>query len=128
MFKDRRERGLALGPTHEEVIVDLFKRLVQSYRDLPILIYQIQTKFRDEPRPRGGLMRTREFTMKDVYSFDVDDEGLDVSYEKMLRAYKRIFDRCGVPTVDRPGRPGRHRRQGQPGVHAPHGRRARTRS
>jgi prolyl-tRNA synthetase len=99
VFKDRRERGLALGPTHEEVTVDLFKRLVQSYRDLPILIYQIQTKFRDEPRPRGGLMRTREFTMKDLYSFDVDDAGLDVSYEKMLHAYKRVFDRCGVPTV-----------------------------
>jgi len=99
VFKDRRERELALGPTHEEVTVDLFKRLVQSYRDLPILIYQIQTKFRDEPRPRGGLMRTREFTMKDLYSFDVDDAGLDVSYEKMLHAYKRVFDRCGVPTV-----------------------------
>lgn len=98
-LRDRRERELALGPTHEEVIVDLFKRLVQSYRDLPVLVYQIQTKFRDEPRPRGGLMRTREFTMKDLYSFDVDDRGLDVSYEKMLRAYKRIFDRCGVPTV-----------------------------
>jgi len=99
VFKDRRERELALGPTHEEVTVNLFKRLVQSYRDLPILIYQIQTKFRDEPRPRGGLMRTREFTMKDLYSFDVDDAGLDVSYEKMLHAYKRVFDRCGVPTV-----------------------------
>ena len=99
VFNDRRERGLALGPTHEEVTVDLFKRLVQSYRDLPILIYQIQTKFRDEPRPRGGLMRTREFTMKDLYSFDVDDAGLDISYEKVLRAYKRVFDRCGVPTV-----------------------------
>ncbi|MDI6858673.1 MAG: proline--tRNA ligase [Dehalococcoidia bacterium] len=98
-LRDRRERELALGPTHEEVVVDLFKRLVQSYRDLPVLVYQMQTKFRDEPRPRGGLMRTREFTMKDLYSFDADDAGLDVSYEKMLRAYKRIFDRCGVPTV-----------------------------
>jgi prolyl-tRNA synthetase len=99
VLQDRRERRLALGPTHEEVVVDLFKRLVQSYRDLPALVYQIQTKFRDEPRPRGGLMRTREFTMKDLYSFDADDAGLDVSYEKMLHAYKRIFDRCGVPTV-----------------------------
>jgi prolyl-tRNA synthetase len=99
VLQDRRERMLALGPTHEEVIVDLFKRLVQSYRDLPLLVYQMQTKFRDETRPRGGLMRTREFTMKDLYSFDADNAGLDISYEKMLHAYKRIFDRCGVPTV-----------------------------
>ncbi len=96
---DRRDRHFALGPTHEEVIVDLFKRHVQSYRDLPKLLYQIQTKFRDEPRPRGGLIRVREFTMKDLYSFDVDWDALDVSYQKMLRAYKNVFDRCGVPTV-----------------------------
>lgn len=99
VLKDRRERNLALGPTHEEVIVDLVKRHVQSYRDLPLLLYQIQTKFRDEPRPRGGLIRLREFTMKDLYSFDVDWDALDVSYQKMLRAYKNVFDRCGVPTV-----------------------------
>ena len=99
VLKDRRDRELALGPTHEEVVVDLFKRLVQSYRELPIMIYQMQTKFRDEPRPRGGLMRTREFTMMDLYSFDADDAGLDVSYEKMLVAYKNSFDRCGVPTI-----------------------------
>jgi prolyl-tRNA synthetase len=99
VLKDRRDRYLALGPTHEEVTVDLFKRHVQSYRDLPVLIYQIQTKFRDEPRPRGGIIRLREFTMKDLYSFDADWEGLDVSYQKMLQAYKNIFDRCGVPTV-----------------------------
>jgi prolyl-tRNA synthetase len=99
VVKDRRDRELALGPTHEEVVVDLFRRLVQSYRELPIMIYQMQTKFRDEPRPRGGLMRTREFTMMDLYSFDADYEGLDVSYKKMLVAYKNSFDRCGVPTI-----------------------------
>ena len=99
VVKDRRERELALGPTHEEVVVDLFKRLVQSYRELPIIIYQMQTKFRDEPRPRGGLMRAREFTMKDAYSFDADAAGLDASYDRMLIAYKRLFERCGVPTI-----------------------------
>ncbi|MGA2286473.1 MAG: proline--tRNA ligase [Dehalococcoidia bacterium] len=99
VLKDRRDRELALGPTHEEVIVDLFKRLVQSYRELPVLVYQMQTKFRDEPRPRGGLMRTREFTMMDLYSFDADDASLDVSYGKMLVAYKNSFDRCGVPSI-----------------------------
>jgi prolyl-tRNA synthetase len=99
VLKDRRDRYLALGPTHEEVTVELFKRHVQSYRDLPLLLYQIQTKFRDEPRPRGGLIRLREFMMKDLYSFDADWEGLDVSYQKMLQAYKNIFQRCGVPIV-----------------------------
>jgi prolyl-tRNA synthetase len=99
VLKDRRDRYLALGPTHEEVTVELFKRHVQSYRDLPLLLYQIQTKFRDEPRPRGGLIRLREFMMKDLYSFDADWDGLDVSYQKMLQAYKNIFRRCGVPTV-----------------------------
>ncbi len=96
---DRRERHLVLGPTHEEVITDLVRRNVQSYRDLPLLVYQIQTKFRDEARPRGGLLRAREFQMKDLYSFDKDWEGLDQSYDRMLAAYKRIFDRCGVPTL-----------------------------
>ncbi len=99
VLEDRRDRGLVLGPTHEEVMVDLFKRNVQSYRDLPVLPYQIQTKFRDEPRPRGGLIRLREFAMKDLYSFDADWEGLDRSYDKMVQAYKNIFERCGVPTV-----------------------------
>ncbi len=95
---DKRERRFVLGPTHEEIIVDLFKRQVQSYRELPLMPYQIQVKFRDEARPRGGLIRVREFTMKDLYSFDVDWEGLDESCRKMLRAYQNIFDRCGVPT------------------------------
>src|SRR5262249_40140013 len=77
----------------------LVRHNVQSYRDLPLLLYQIQTKFRDEARPRGGLIRVREFAMKDLYSFDADWDGLDVSYDKMARAYRKIFDRCGVPTI-----------------------------
>ncbi|MFC1949650.1 proline--tRNA ligase [Chloroflexota bacterium] len=101
LFKlyDRRERRLALGPTHEEVITELVKYNVQSYRDLPLMLYQIQVKFRDEPRPRAGLIRAREFIMKDLYSFDADEEGLEVSYNKMLQAYRNICQRCGLPTV-----------------------------
>ncbi len=96
---DRRERHLALGPTHEEVVVDLFRRNVQSYRELPQLLYQIQTKFRDEQRPRMGLVRGREFGMMDLYSFDADLAGLDASYQAMFEAYKRVFERCGVPAT-----------------------------
>jgi len=96
---DRRERRLALGPTHEEVITQLAARYVGSYRDLPRLLYQIQVKFRDEPRPRGGLIRVREFHMKDLYSFDIDEAGLDISYDKMRQAYLNVFDRCGLPTM-----------------------------
>jgi len=96
---DRRERKLVLGPTHEEVITSLVKYNVQSYRDLPLLLYQIQAKFRDEPRPRGGLIRIREFLMKDLYSFDTDEDGLNQSYSKMLQAYKNIYDRCGLPSL-----------------------------
>jgi prolyl-tRNA synthetase len=96
---DRRERRLALGPTHEEVVTQLASRYVRSYRDLPLMLYQIQTKFRDEPRPRGGLIRAREFSMKDLYSFDVDEAGLDISYQKMLQAYRNIFERCGLPVM-----------------------------
>ena len=98
-LRDRRQRKLALGPTHEEVITELVRYNVQSYHDLPLLLYQIQTKFRDEPRPRGGLIRVREFTMKDLYSFDTDEEGLDQSYNKMLQAYRNIYDRCSLPTI-----------------------------
>jgi prolyl-tRNA synthetase len=94
-LKDRKDRDVALGPTHEEVVTLLAKEFVRSYRDLPQLIYQIQVKFRDEPRPRGGLLRTREFLMKDLYSFDADQEGLDVSYNKMAVAYNNVFRRCG---------------------------------
>jgi prolyl-tRNA synthetase len=96
---DRRDRPLALGPTHEEVVTQLAGRYVRSYRDLPLLLYQIQTKFRDEPRPRGGLIRVREFPMKDLYSFDVDEAGLEVSYRKMVKAYQNIYDRCGLPVM-----------------------------
>ncbi|MCJ7426652.1 MAG: proline--tRNA ligase [Dehalococcoidales bacterium] len=98
-LSDRRERKLALGPTHEEVVTELAKYNVQSYRDLPLLLYQIQVKFRDEPRPRGGLIRVREFLMKDLYSFDADEAGLDISYQKMREAYQNIFDRCGLPVM-----------------------------
>jgi prolyl-tRNA synthetase len=96
---DRKEHKLALGPTHEEVIAELARRYVQSYRDLPLLVYQIQTKFRDEPRPRGGLLRVREFIMKDLYSFDIDEAGLNESYEKMCQAYKNIYARLGLPAL-----------------------------
>jgi prolyl-tRNA synthetase len=99
VLSDRRDRPLVLGPTHEEVLTQMVAHYVQSYRDLPKLLYQIQTKFRDEPRPRGGLIRVREFTMKDLYSFDVDEAGLDISYNKMLHAYQNIYDRCGLPTL-----------------------------
>jgi prolyl-tRNA synthetase len=95
---DRKEHKLVLGPTHEEVIADLAHSYVQSYRDLPLLVYQIQTKFRDEPRPRGGLLRVREFIMKDLYSFDADEAGLDESYRKMSQAYQNIYARCGLST------------------------------
>jgi prolyl-tRNA synthetase len=95
-FKDRHERDFCLGPTHEEVITDLFRREVRSYRQLPMNFYQIQTKFRDEIRPRFGLMRGREFIMKDAYSFDRDEAGARVSYQKMYDAYCRIFTRCGL--------------------------------
>jgi len=98
-LSDRRDRKLALGPTHEEVITELVIRNVKSYRDLPLLLYQIQTKFRDEPRPRAGLLRVREFTMKDLYSFDTDEDGLDESYNKMLQAYRNICARCGLPAL-----------------------------
>jgi prolyl-tRNA synthetase len=96
---DRKDRNLCLGPTHEEIITKLVSQHVKSYRDLPLLLYQIQTKFRDEPRPRAGLLRVREFTMKDLYSFDADEEGLAQSYNKMLEAYRNIYDRCGLPTL-----------------------------
>jgi prolyl-tRNA synthetase len=99
VLSDRRERKLVMGPTHEEVITQMVSRNVQSYRDLPLLLYQIQTKFRDEPRPRGGLLRVREFAMKDLYSFDIDEDGLDKSYSKMLQAYRNIYTRCGLPNL-----------------------------
>ncbi|NOS99878.1 MAG: proline--tRNA ligase [Phycisphaerales bacterium] len=90
-------KGTVLGPTHEEVITDIARAYVHSYKQLPINFYQIQTKFRDEPRPKSGVLRTREFLMKDAYSFDTDLAGLDVAYDKMYRAYCRVFTRCGLP-------------------------------
>ncbi|MDP6512213.1 MAG: proline--tRNA ligase [SAR202 cluster bacterium] len=101
LFKtiDRRDREMVLAPTHEELLTNMVKANVNSYRDLPMTIYQIQTKFRDEPRPRGGLIRVREFDMKDAYSFDADEEGLDLSYQAMVQAYKNIFSRCGLDAI-----------------------------
>jgi prolyl-tRNA synthetase len=95
-FTDRKDNEFCLGPTHEEVITDIARREVKSYRQMPINFYQIQTKFRDEIRPRFGLMRGREFIMKDAYSFDVDSAAADLSYDKMYQAYNRIFERCGL--------------------------------
>jgi len=95
-FVDRRGRKVCLGPTHEEVITDLVKNHVSSYKQLPLILYQIQTKFRDEIRPRFGLIRACEFIMKDAYSFDRDEAGLDKNYKAMYEAYKRIFKRCGL--------------------------------
>lgn len=95
-FRDRNDRDYCLGPTHEEVITDLVRGEVRSYRQLPINLYQIQTKFRDEIRPRFGLMRGREFVMKDAYSFDRDQSGCDESYKAMYAAYQRIFSRLGL--------------------------------
>ncbi len=90
-------KGTVLGPTHEEVITDIARAYLHSYKQLPINFYQIQTKFRDEARPKSGVLRTREFLMKDAYSFDIDQEGLDASYDKMFAAYCRIYQRSGLP-------------------------------
>lgn len=95
-LKDRHQRDFCLGPTHEEIITDLVKGDVNSYKQLPLLLYQIQNKYRDEQRPRFGLMRGREFIMKDLYSFDKDEQGLDVSYNKMYQAYSNVFTSCGL--------------------------------
>jgi len=98
-FKDRHNRIMVFGPTHEEVITDLVRNHIKSYRQLPIILYQIQTKFRDEIRPRFGVIRSREFIMKDAYSFDRDLKGLDESYKKMYQAYEAIFKRCGLKVI-----------------------------
>ncbi len=98
-FKDRHNRVMVFGPTHEEVITDLARNHIRSYRQLPVILYQIQTKFRDEVRPRFGVIRSREFIMKDAYSFDRDEAGLDLSYKKMYEAYEAIFKRCGLNTL-----------------------------
>jgi len=97
-LKDRKARDMCLVPTHEEIVADLARKHIRSYRDLPQIWYQIQTKFRDEPRPRSGLLRSREFIMKDSYSLDRDEKGLDESYSRHFETYKRIFKRCGLET------------------------------
>ena len=98
-FKDKNERDMVLAMTHEEVVADLVRREIQSYRQLPLLIYHIQTKWRDDPRPRAGLIRVREFTMLDSYSLDPDEENLDRQYRNHYQAYFNIFNRCGVPAI-----------------------------
>src|SRR5690554_3825310 len=98
-LKDRKEADYLLAPTHEEMFTLLVKDLYSSYKDLPLTLYQIQTKYRDEARPRAGLIRGREFIMKDAYSFDADDAGLERSYELQRGAYQRIFDRLGLEHV-----------------------------
>ncbi len=97
-LKDRHDREMCLGPTHEEIITSIGRDGLKSYKQLPVNLYQIQSKFRDEVRPRYGLLRGREFIMKDAYSFDIDEEGLDKEYKNMAQAYKRIFERCGLDT------------------------------
>ena len=119
-LEDRRGRPLALAPTHEEVVTNIVKGNVQSYRDLPVILYQMQTKFRDEPRPRAGLVRVREFTMKDAYSFDADDSGLDMSYQAMAQAYRNVFRPLQHPRRHGRGRQRRHWRQGLPRVPPAH--------
>ena len=98
-FQDRAGREMALGMTHEEVVTDLTRKEIQSYKQLPCLIYQIQTKWRDDPRPRAGLIRVREFVMKDSYSLDADEAGLDAQYRAHYQAYFNIFNRCGLPVI-----------------------------
>src|SRR4051812_26644479 len=98
-LKDRKGADLCLGMTHEEVMTDIARKELRSYKQLPQIWYQIQTKFRDEPRPKAGLLRVRQFTMKDAYSFDIDAAGLDVSYQKHYDTYCKIFDRCGLKYV-----------------------------
>jgi prolyl-tRNA synthetase len=95
-LKDRKGADLCLGMTHEEIMTDIARKELRSYKQLPQIWYQIENKFRDEPRPRSGLIRVRQFTMKDSYSFDIDQAGLDVSYQKHYETYRRIFDRCGL--------------------------------
>ncbi|MEO5951947.1 MAG: proline--tRNA ligase, partial [Chloroflexia bacterium] len=98
-FKDKTGRDMALAMTHEEVVSDLTRKEIRSYRQLPQLVYHIQTKWRDDPRPRAGLIRGREFTMLDSYSLDTDEAGLDVQYKAHYDAYFRIFERSGVPVI-----------------------------
>jgi prolyl-tRNA synthetase len=99
-FRDRKDRDMVLAMTHEEIVTDLCRSEIRSYKQLPKLVYQVQTKFRDDPRPRAGLIRVREFTMKDSYSLDADEEGLEAQYQAHRGAYGRIFARCGLPVLE----------------------------
>ncbi|MCM8763508.1 MAG: hypothetical protein NC927_00235 [Candidatus Omnitrophica bacterium] len=98
-YHDRHGKEIVFGPTHEEIVTFLVSGEIRSYKQLPQILYQIQTKFRDEPRPRFGIIRTAEFIMKDAYSFDCDWEGLEKSYKKVYDAYQRIFERCGLDFI-----------------------------
>ncbi|MCK5844249.1 MAG: hypothetical protein KAG97_06035 [Victivallales bacterium] len=95
-FQDRNDKDMLLAMTHEEAVVHLIRTEVNSYKQLPVMVYQIQTKYRDEARPRAGMIRVREFTMKDAYSFHADQKSLDAYYERVLQAYERIFERAGL--------------------------------
>ena len=122
-LKDRFGRDLCLGMTHEEVMTTIARGELRSYKQLPQIWYQIQTKFRDEPRPKSGLLRVRQFIMKDSYSFDIDPAGLDVAYDKHYQAYCRIFERCGLAVHRRRSALRRHGRQPVARVHGGVGRR-----
>src|SRR5713226_322869 len=98
-LKDRKGADLCLGMTHEENMTEIARKELRSYKQLPQIWYQIQSKFRDEPRPKSGLLRVRQFMMKDSYSFDLADAGLDISYQQHVEAYRRIFDRCGLKSL-----------------------------
>ena len=115
-LRDRHEREFCLGPTHEEIITDLFRREVHSYRQLPCNFYQIQTKFRDEVRPRFGVMRAREFVMKDAYSFAADQASFDATYQEMHRCYSRILKRMQLDFRGRGGGHRQHRRRQLPRI------------
>ena len=127
-FKDRNDRDMVLSMTHEEAVTDIMRDELQTYRQLPCMVYHIQTKWRDDPRPRAGLIRVREFTMKDSYSFDRDTAGLEKQYEAHFHAYFRIFKRCGLPVICRRFRHGDDGGEGQPRVYVSESDVAKTRS
>ena len=116
-LEDRHGREFLLGPTQEEVVAPLVQQEFPSYKDLPVNVYQVEWKYRDERRPRYGLLRGREFLMKDAYTFDRDEDGMRESYRVMYEAYERVFDRLGLDIRDRPGRPRDDRRRREPRVH-----------
>ena len=119
-LKDRKGADLCLGMTHEEIMTTIARGELRSYKQLPQIWYQIQTKFRDEPRPKGGLLRVRQFIMKDSYSFDLNKEGLDKSFDLHDAVYRKIFKRCGLKFVVGRGRLGRDGRIAVAGVHGLH--------